>query len=230
MEKGYFITGTDTNVGKTWATVALMRYFKSQGKSVIGMKPVASGCNLKDGLLVNDDALLLQENASIKLDYSLINPYAFELPVSPHIAGKNNPVEFEVITANFDAVKSHAQIILVEGAGGWYSPLNENQDNRDLAVHLGLPVILVVAIKLGCINHSKLTYKAISDSDVDFAGWIAVCINPNELCTDENIATIKAQMDIPMLATLPYINRPDFNGLAKYFSALTTDSGSINSL
>ena len=223
MEKGCFITGTDTNVGKTWTTVALMRYFRSQGKSVIGMKPVASGCYMKDGLLVNDDALLLQENASIKLDYSLINPYAFERPVSPHIASKNNPVEFEVITDKFDAIKNQAQIILVEGAGGWFSPLNENQDNSDLALHLGLPVIMVVAIKLGCINHAKLTHKAIKESDTAFAGWIAVCINPEEPCIEETIATLTMQLNRPPLAILPYLDRPAFNELAKCYSSHIID-------
>ena len=108
MEKGYFITGTDTNAGKTWATIALMRYFKQQGKSVAGMKPVASGCSFpcaawecQDGQLKNEDALLIQENASIQIDYDLINPYAYELPVSPHIAGINNPVKLANIVERF---------------------------------------------------------------------------------------------------------------------------------
>ena len=97
MERAYLITGTGTNVGKTWATVALMQYFKNQGKSVIGLKPVASGCFDKDGSLVNPDALFLQDNATVKLDYRQINPYAYDLPVSPHIAGKETPVDLAVI-------------------------------------------------------------------------------------------------------------------------------------
>ncbi len=125
MEQGYFITGTDTNAGKTWATIALMRYFKQQGKSVAGMKPVASGCFMQDGQLKNEDALLIQENASLKIDYDLINPYAYELPVSPHIAGINNPVKLANIVERFNALKELAEIVLVEGAGGWYAPLND---------------------------------------------------------------------------------------------------------
>jgi dethiobiotin synthetase len=218
MDQGYFITGTDTNVGKTWATVALMQYFRNQGKSVIGMKPVASGCSVRDGVLVNDDALLLQENASLKLDYGLINPYAFALPVSPHIAGKDSPVELNIIVDVFNAIKNRAQIILVEGAGGWYSPLNEVVDNSDLAMALDLPVIVVVAIKLGCINHAKLTYQAIKDSGVSCAGWIAVCVNSNELYIEEIVATVKKRLDVPLLGVLPHTNVPDFEVLAKNYS------------
>ena len=218
MEQGYFITGTDTNVGKTWATVALMHYFRNQGKSVIGMKPVASGCSVRDGVLVNDDALLLQENASLKLDYGLINPYAFALPVSPHIAGKDSPVDLNVIVDGFNAIKDQAQIVLVEGAGGWCSPLNENQDNSDLALALALPIIMVVAVKLGCINHAKLTYQAIKTSGGNCAGWIAVCVNSNELYIEDNISTVKKRLDVPLLGVLPHTNVPDFEVLARNYS------------
>jgi dethiobiotin synthetase len=218
MEQAYFITGTDTNVGKTWATVALMRYFQGQGKSVIGLKPVASGCTVQNGMLINEDALLLQEHASVSLDYHSINPYAFETPVSPHLAGKNNPVELDVITKNFDAIKDQAQIVLVEGAGGWCSPLNENQDNSELAAALQLSVILVVGIRLGCINHAMLTYQAIIRSAVSCVGWIAVCADPNSLCIEENVDTLKALLDIPLLGVLPYMDSPDFNALAKRLS------------
>jgi dethiobiotin synthetase len=218
MEQGYFITGTDTNVGKTWATVALMRYFQGKGKSVIGMKPVASGCVVKDGMLVNADALLLQENATVKLNYHSINPYAFALPVSPHIAGKNNPVELDIIVKSFNSIKEQAQVVLVEGAGGWYSPLNENQYNSDLAVALALPVLLVVAIKLGCINHAKLSYQAIIGSGVSCAGWIAVCTDANAMYPEEIVLTIKNMLDVPLLGVLPFMDILDFDALATNFS------------
>lgn len=218
MEQGYFITGTDTNVGKTWATVALMRYFKGKEKSVIGMKPVASGCTVNNGRLVNADALLLQGNSTVKLDYSLINPYAFALPVSPHIAGKDNPVELDKIVAVFDSIKNYAQIILVEGAGGWYSPLNENQGNNDLAIALGLPVLMVVAIKLGCINHAKLTYQAIQADVVTCAGWIAVCTDRLVEYPDEIVSIITSMLDVPLLGVLPYLDVPDFDELARNYS------------
>jgi dethiobiotin synthetase len=210
MEKGYFITGTDTNVGKTWATIALMRYFKSRGKSVAGMKPVASGCVMQAGQLKNEDALLIQENASVQIDYDLINPYAYELPVSPHIAGANNPVKLDQLTARFDLLKTLADVVVVEGAGGWYTPLNEQEANSDLAIALALPIIMVVAIRLGCINHARLTYQAIKQSGVDCAGLIAVCIEPDLLSRDENIQTIKNNVDAPLLGVLPYREVADF--------------------
>ena len=214
MEQGYFITGTDTNAGKTWATIALMRYFKQQGKSVVGMKPVASGCFMQDGQLKNEDALLIQENASLKIDYDLINPYAYELPVSPHIAGINNPVKLANIVERFNALKELAEIVLVEGAGGWYAPLNDREDISDLAKALALPVIIVVAIRLGCINHAKLTWQAIQHSGIPCAGWIAVCVDPDMLNRDENIHTIKTALNVPLLGVLPYLASADFDLLA----------------
>ncbi|WP_333873345.1 dethiobiotin synthase [Methylobacter sp.] len=211
MEKGYFITGTDTNVGKTWATVALMRYFKSRGKSVVGMKPVASGCLTQDGQLKNEDALLIQENASVQLDYDLINPYAYEQPVSPHIAGVRNPVRLDLLESRFEQLKTLADIVVVEGAGGWYTPLNEREAIDDLAKLLALPVIMVVAIRLGCINHARLTYQAIKQSGISCAGWVAVCTDPELLSRDENIQTIKQALDMPLLGVLPYRKVADFD-------------------
>ena len=211
MEQGYFITGTDTNAGKTWATIALMRYFKQQGKTVAGMKPVAAGCTNQNGQLKNEDALLIQENASLQIDYGLINPYAYELPVSPHIAGINNPVNLPKIVEKFNSLKALAEIVLVEGAGGWYAPLNDHEDISDLAKALALPVILVVAIRLGCINHAKLTLQAIHRYGIPCAGWIAVCVDPDMLKPDENICTIKTAFNVPLLGVLPYLASADFD-------------------
>jgi len=214
MEQGYFITGTDTNAGKTWATIALMRYFKQQGKTVVGMKPVAAGCVIQNGQLKNEDALLIQENASFKIDYDLINPYAYQLPVSPHIAGISNPVKLATIAGHFTILKELAEVVLVEGAGGWYAPLNDREDISDLAKALALPVILVVAIKLGCINHAKLTWQAIQRSGIPCAGWIAVCVELDMLNRDENIQTIKTALNEPLLGVLPYLESADFDLLA----------------
>jgi len=221
MKQGYFITGTDTNAGKTWATIALMRYFKKQGKSVVGMKPVASGCIIQDGQLKNEDALLIQDNASVRLDYDLVNPYAYERPVSPHIAGVNNPVKLDIILDSFDELKESAEIVLVEGAGGWYAPLNDREAISDLATALRLPVILVVAVRLGCINHARLTQLAIQHAGVACAGWIGVCNDPDVLNRDENIDTLKRLLQCPLLAVLPYREAADFDELARQFA----DSG-----
>jgi dethiobiotin synthetase len=214
MEQGYFITGTDTNAGKTWATIALMRYFKQQGKTVVGMKPVAAGCVIQNGQLKNEDALLIQENASLQIDYDVINPYAYQLPVSPHIAGINNSVNLATIVERFTILKELAEVVLVEGAGGWYAPLNDSEDISDLAKALALPVILVVAIKLGCINHAKLTWQAIQHSGIPCAGWIAVCVDPDMLKPDDNIRTIKTALNEPLLGVLSYLESADFDLLA----------------
>jgi dethiobiotin synthetase len=216
MAQGYFITGTDTDAGKTWATLALMQYFKQQGKTVMGMKPVAAGSVLLDGQLKNADALLLQTHASANVDYELVNPYAYELPVSPHIAGINNPVVLDEVLACYDFLSRKADVILVEGAGGWLAPVNQYQDISDLAKALSLPVIMVVAIRLGCINHAKLTYQLIRQSGLPCAGWIANCTNPDMLARDENIQSIAAAVDMPLLGVLPYTEMADFDVLATF--------------
>jgi dethiobiotin synthetase len=218
MENAYFITGTDTNVGKTWATLALMHYFKQQGKSVIGMKPVASGCTLYQDGLQNDDALLLQAHASMPVDYALINPYAYLEPVSPHIAGIDNPVKLDKVLTNFAALKALADIVIVEGVGGWYAPINDQQSVSDLAQVLALPVIMVVAIRLGCINHARLTYQAICASGLVCAGWLAVCSDPSMLKRDETIVSITNALDASLLGILPYQERADFDLLARQLS------------
>lgn len=213
----YFITGTDTEVGKTWSTVALMRYFKNQGKTVIGMKPVASGCRLQDGELKNEDALLLRENASFEVQYADVNPYAFELPVSPHLAAAKSGVSVDIslIERKLGYLKSRADIVLVEGVGGWLVPLNENDKVEDLAIRLDLPVILVVAVKLGCINHAVLTYKAILAAGLRCAGWIASCTEPEMLCREENITTLSSLIQAPLLGVFPYVAQADFNQFAQ---------------
>jgi dethiobiotin synthetase len=214
MKKSFFITGTDTGVGKTCATVALMHYFKQQGQTVLGMKPVAAGCEWMDGQFKNEDALLLQEHASDQLQYTDINPYAFELPVSPHLAAKDNPVKIEKIVESFIAISNKAEVVLVEGAGGWFAPLNKEQDIADLAQALNIPVILVVGIKLGCINHAKLTFQAINATDIQCHGWLAVCNDADMQCLGKNIETIKEMASAPLLGVLPYMKKIDYQKLA----------------
>jgi len=216
MQQGYLITGTDTNAGKTWATLALMQAFKNQGKTVVGMKPIASGCRLEGGTLKNEDALLLQAHASLPLDYDLINPYAYELPISPHLAGKENPVDLAVLKARFEQLKDQADIVLVEGAGGWHAPINAREDISDLALAFGLPVILAVAIKLGCINHAKLTAQAIRLKGLELAGWIAVCNDQGMVCPEATIATIQSALNAPPLGIIPYLPSVDLNTLHRF--------------
>jgi len=215
MGKAFFITGTDTGAGKTWSTLALMHYFKQQGLSVIGMKPVAAGCEWIDGQLKNEDALLLQQHSSIELSYEEVNPYAFEAAVSPHLAGIENPVQLEGVLQAFDCLKQKADVIIVEGAGGWLAPLNNESDIADLAEALNIPVILVVAIRLGCINHARLTFQAIQDRKIQCAGWLAACVDPRMDMQAENIQTVKEKLATPLLGLLPHVEENDFDRLAK---------------
>jgi dethiobiotin synthetase len=216
---GFFITGTDTGVGKTWATVALMRFLKAQGLTVIGMKPVASGCFRQGGEWRNDDALLLMENASFSVDYAKLNIYAFEQPVSPHIAAQSagQIVQLDKIVGQFLELEGLADCVLVEGVGGWEVPLNERERVSDLAHALKIPVILVVAMRLGCLNHALLTHDAMVRSGVACAGWIANCVLAELPRLDENLDTLNSRLSFPCLGVIPYGAEMD-ESVPKYFN------------
>lgn len=206
MAQGYFVTGTDTGIGKTWTSLILMRYFQQQGKTVVGMKPVASGCDMIDGQLKNEDALQLQGQASINIDYNLINPYAFAMPVSPHIAAEKagQEIEFTHIQQAYSKLAASADVVIVEGVGGWMVPLNDKQDVADLAEQLNLPIIVVVGMRLGCINQARLTFAAINGLGLQCEGWIASCVEENMDEVDANIKTLEAFAEMPLLAVFPY--------------------------
>lgn len=214
MKQNYFITGTDTNVGKTWATLALMTYFKQQNLSVVGMKPVASGCENINGKWRNSDALAIQKMGSQFVEYSLLNPYAYELPISPHLAGKDNPANLETIFTHFQTLQKLADVLIIEGAGGWYAPLNESKTIADLAKKLNVPIILVISIKLGCINHSLLTVEAIKNAGLNCIGWIGVCNHTEFNCVDLTFESLIDLLPIPMLAKFPFLENADFDYLA----------------
>lgn len=218
MNAGYFITGTDTNSGKTWVTVSLMRKFRKQGLSVVGMKPVAAGCQRLDGRLTNPDALLIQENCSFQLSYEQINPYAFTMPVSPHIACGDTVVDSEKIMLGLVGLWQTADVVIVEGAGGWLSPLGKSLDNASLAQALQLPVILVVGMRLGCINHARLTAAAVTTSMLPFAGWVGVELSPDMPGFHENLDYLMNSLDAPLLGVLPYSPGADFDGLSEKFN------------
>ena len=215
--QGFFVTGTGTDVGKTISTVVLMHYFQNQGKIVSGFKPVASGCARYSGQLRNQDALVLQSKSSHSLPYELINPYAFEPAVSPHIAAKetNRVIDFSVITANYAALAGASDIVFVEGVGGWYAPLSDSADVATLAKVLALPIILVVGIQLGGINYARLTFDAICASGLPCVGWIANCVEPEMVASTENIATIRRFITAPLLGIIPYDKTMNFSVLAK---------------
>jgi dethiobiotin synthetase len=202
---GYFVTGTDTGVGKTVVTLALMQLLQQQGRVVGAMKPIAAGCELTPAGLRNADALLLQRQASVALDYALVNPYAFAPAIAPHIAAEQAGVTIEVdkIYSEFNKIEKSVDCVLVEGAGGWLVPLNENETLADVARLLGLDVIMVVAIRLGCLNHALLTAASIAAAGCTLAGWVANLSPPLSGYAQENINTLKSRISAPLLGVLP---------------------------
>ncbi len=206
QKTGFFITGTDTGIGKTWATLCLMRELQAQGRTVAAMKPVATGGFFQGGRLVNEDALALRAAASVDLPYEWVNPFVYEPPVSPHIAAAEAgmPVDRGVIRAAYAHLAAVADCVLVEGVGGWEVPLGHSLRVADLAAALGLPVILVVGLRLGCLNHALLTREAITVSGAEFAGWIANQVEAGFPRVPENIATLAEAWGVPPLATLPH--------------------------
>lgn len=197
---GFFVTGTDTEVGKTRISIALVDILKQHVQRVAVMKPIASGCEKTTQGLRNDDAMQLQQHANVVLPYDMMNPYAFEPAIAPHIAAKQDNVEMDLahIKQNFDAILQQADAIIVEGAGGWLVPLNSTQTMSDLAIVLDLPIILVVSLKLGCINHALLTVQAIESSGLKLHGWVANQIEPNEQ-TEEIVKTLQHGISAPCL-------------------------------
>jgi dethiobiotin synthetase len=218
MQKGYFITGTDTGVGKTLVSQALLYSLRQAHPRVAGFKPVASGCEMTPHGLRNRDALALQQASSIPLDYTTVNPYAFAPAVAPHLAAEAIGVRIDCarIEAGIDAVA--ADRIVVEGVGGWLVPLNAHETVADLAVRLGLPVVLVVGLRLGCLNHALLTVESMRGRGVRIAGWVANPIDPAFAFPDENLATLEVRLGMPLLARLPWYDRlPSAADLASCF-------------
>jgi dethiobiotin synthetase len=208
---GVFVTGTDTDVGKTEVSLGLIEALKRKGLAVLGMKPVASGCERSDEGLRNEDAQRIAARSSRRLPYALVNPYAFEPPIAPHIAAGQAGVEIElsVILEAAGRLAAEADFLLVEGVGGWRVPLGPSLSVSDLPPALGLPVVLVVGLRLGCINHGLLTAESIRAQGVRVAGWVANQVDPNMLVRDENLATLGALIDAPCLGLVPWMLSPD---------------------
>lgn len=204
----YFVTGTGTNVGKTLISCALLHGFAAQGKLVAGMKPVAAGCNADDQ---NEDALQLLAAGNVAASYGLINPYGFLPAIAPHLAARHAGVEirFARITESYQKLAALADVVIVEGAGGLLVPLNEQQDGADLIRVLGLPVILVVDMRLGCLNHALLTAEAIAARGLTLAGWVANVIDADMILVGENLAVLQQRIASPLLGVVPYMTQPD---------------------
>ncbi len=213
--KSIFITGTDTDIGKTYISNLLLKQLNSAGYTTFGIKPIASGCHYNnDGLLVNDDALSLQQSASLFRSYPVVNPIALEDSVAPHLAADNMGLTLtkeHVKQKILSSVQDEADINIIEGVGGWSVPLNDNELFSTVIAELNIPVILVVGIKLGCLNHAILTYQSIIQMNVPFIGWIANCLVPETLLLEENIATLRQWIKQPCLGSVPYKEESNIN-------------------
>ncbi len=219
--RGYFITGTDTRIGKTRDTIGLLRAFARAGKKTVGMKPVASGAQMMPDGQRNEDALAIQSAASEQRAYGLVNPYCFAPPVAPHIAALEVGVEIglDPIRAAYTELCKGADTVLVEGVGGWQVPLSPALELPDLARELELPVILVVGMRLGCLNHALLTARALNADGLELAGWVANDIDPAFERPEANIATLEAELYAPLLARLPHAPQASVDAVAEAFKA-----------
>jgi dethiobiotin synthetase len=204
---GYFVTGTDTEVGKTLVSCALLLHLRKQHARVVGMKPVAAGTT-PDG--DNEDAQALRAAGSIRVARELDNPYCLPLPMSPHLAARSagQRIEVSVLVERYHQLAAQADAVVVEGAGGFHVPLNEQETGADLAKALGLPVVLVVGLRLGCLNHALLTQEAILSRGLTLAGWVANRIDPQMSAQEDNIDTLRHRMQAPLWADIPRLADP----------------------
>jgi dethiobiotin synthetase len=206
--RGVFVTGTDTGVGKTVVACALVRGLIAHGARVAVMKPIASGSVATPEGLRNEDALALQAAANVPQDYRDINPYCFEPPISPHIAAEeaNLTVDVGTIVYGYRRISAQADWVVVEGAGGWLAPVNGRQTMADLCAALELPALLVVGVKLGCLNHAQLSHGAIRAHGVPLTGWVASQVDGAMLRPKENLATLERVLGGPPLALVPHLS------------------------
>lgn len=204
----WFIAGTDTEVGKTFATCALLLALRRQGLRALGMKPVAAGTDAEGK---NEDVEQLIAASGVEAPRELVNPYLFLPAIAPHIAAAEAGVAIDIghIVAAFDRLRGMADAVLVEGVGGFCVPLGRDCDAADLAERLTLPVILVVGMRLGCINHALLTCQAISARGLTLAGWIANRIDPAMARFDENLEALRERIDAPLLGVIPAASTPE---------------------
>ncbi|MFV8834479.1 dethiobiotin synthase [Aquisalimonas sp.] len=203
---GLFVTGTDTEVGKTVVGCSLLAGLNALGMTAAAMKPVASGCERTADGLRNEDALALMAAASVRHGYDVVNPVALEPAIAPHLAAIEAGITVDVagLAAAARALAADADLLLVEGAGGWRVPLTEDAGFADLAAALGYPVVLVVAVRLGCINHALLTAEAVRRDGLPLAGWVANIMNPDEPRLDQQLETLRTRLPAPCLGILPW--------------------------
>ncbi|HEX7915785.1 dethiobiotin synthase [Rudaea sp.] len=221
MNRGVYVTGTDTGAGKSLAAATLLAALNAHGVRSVGMKPVASGCERTPAGLRNADAELLIAHSAGTPIYANVNPYAFAEPIAPHLAAADVGIEIDLarIDAAFAALSTNAQFLVVEGVGGWMAPLGPRLMQVDLVRALRLPVVLVVGLRLGCLNHALLSSRAIRADGAELIGWIASSTDAQMARREDNLATLRERLDAPCLGVLPHSAAPDPPVLAVHLGA-----------
>lgn len=222
MRQKYFITGTDTDAGKTLIAAALLNKAKAQGKTTLGLKPIAAGCEETPEGLRNSDALMLMQQSTEELPYEQVNPIAFAEPIAPHIAGQKlrRPLSADRTVGLLRGVLmiNRADFTVIEGAGGYRVPLNPRETFGEVSKELKLPVILVVGMKLGCLNHALLTVEAIQRDGLQLAGWVANRIDGDMDVYEENIQTLHAMIQAKCLGEIPFLENASAESAAEFIT------------
>ena len=221
MSRGVFITGTDTGVGKTLVSATLLVALNGGGWRAAGMKPVASGCVETPAGWRNDDAVTLAAHSAGAPAYALVNPYALPEAIAPHVAAAGHAIEIRLdpLVAAFATLSTNTDFVVIEGVGGWMVPLSGTLMQADLVRALRVPAVLVVGLRLGCINHALLSARAIGADGIELLGWIGNRVDPHMHSVDENIAALNERMPAPCLGVLPYASAQDRVALAAYLQA-----------
>ena len=214
----FFITGTDTNIGKTAITCSLIAKCIEEGFRAGGMKPVAAGCHIENGYMISDDVKKIIEVSNVDLNIKEINPYSFELPIAPHICFKSSEIDIHLIKKYLQSFENKMDYLFIEGVGGYAVPLTETFTTADLVGNLDIPVILVVGMKLGCINHTLLTVESILNKKQQLCGWVANRIDRDMQAYEENFSFLKEKIKAPCLGEVPYFKDFDPYKASKFIN------------
>lgn len=217
---GIFVTGTDTGVGKTLVACAILHRLSQANVRAVGMKPVAAGTVITDGRAENEDVLALTRHGSVTAAPELVNPYCFDAPIAPHIAARlaGQHIDVELIADRYAALSQLADVVVVEGAGGFCVPVDAALDMGHVAARLGLPIVLVVGLRLGCLNHALLSAAAIRQRGLGLAGWVANSVDPHMTHVDENVAALCERMQTPLLGRIGYVREPSVAAVSSCLS------------